>query len=516
MSRFVRAARTVAVLLTVLVAAASSSLAASPAPKPDIVGIVNGTTVTDAEFSERWSFIASLVAPDATSQFDGQFCGGSLIAPQIVLTAAHCLQVRPDVDTNAAGVRVVLGQRVLDNQTLGEGETRARIVSDVYVHPGFEENAGDGFRNDVALLRLAEPVVGITPIRLVQPEDAPAWGAGAGGPTAYLAGWGDTDPTGAGSTGQKFPTALRQASVPIRSDAACSSTVGGGYGTAFERATNFCAGVLQRSARQLGVDSCQGDSGGPLLVAVADGSMRLAGVPSWGEGCAQRNFGSYSRLDALRAWIASVPGATDGAAPEGGPGDLRAVRGAQATSSTYTTVTFTWSAPEVGAAPERYGIWRRTGKGASSADELVGITANTTFTTKVPGSRSTAGASWNIRALDAAGSTGASTRLRGGPKADRTAPTMPGTPHVTRFIRGGAVVKWGPSRDRQSGLQAYVVQRRFVGRSGWVTVGRTTPGTRAARITGAARGGVVQVRVRALDAAGNAGAWSHVARFIVR
>lgn len=514
--RLGRAARLSLAVLALLACTLTAEVAAAtPVPRPEVAAIVNGATVSPEEYAARWTFIGALVAPDATSQYDGQFCGASLISPNFVLTAAHCIQVRDDVHTNAAGIRVVLKQRTLDTKSLGSDEARSRTVADVFVHPDFAENSGDGFHHDVALLRLSEPVTDVTPVPLVGAGEAALWGAGFGGPSGFVAGWGDTDPTGKGAPGQKFPTVLRQATVPLRADSACSTTVGGGYGTAFERATNLCAGILQTSAGKLGIDSCQGDSGGPLLVAAGDGSTRLAGLTSWGEGCAQKNFGAYTRIDALRGWIQSVPGATDGAAASGGPGDLRVVESARGAAATYTTVTLAWNPPIGGATPERYSVWKRTGTGGSSADELVGITSGTTYKVKVEGSRFTNSVSWNVRALDAANSTGASSIFKAGPRADRSAPTVAGRPRVTRFVKGGAIVKWGASRDAQSGLVAYVVQRR-VGAGTWGTLTRTSPGDRAARVTRAAAGRTMQVRVRAIDAAGNVGRWSSVRSFVVR
>ncbi|MCW2949003.1 MAG: peptidase and chymotrypsin/Hap [Thermoleophilia bacterium] len=502
-------------IVSLLLGSDPALAALSSSPQPESAAIVNGTTVSAADFAARWSFIGALLSPGADSQYDAQFCGAALIAPQIVITAAHCVQVRDGVNVNAAGIRVLLKQRALDATALGSGESRARVVTDVFVHPGFSQNPGDGFLNDVALLRLADPVTGVTPVRLVQSSETSLWGGGAGGRNAQIAGWGDTDPTGAKGDDPKFPVALREATVPIRSDATCSNTIGGGYGTAFERATNLCAGVLQSTARKLGIDSCQGDSGGPLVVTADDGTQRLAGITSWGDGCAQKNFGAYSRIDALRAWIDSVPGATNGAPATGGPGDLRAVETPHALRSTYTTVTLAWNPPSAGAAPERYGVWKRTGRGGSSADELVGITSATNFKVKLPGARS-GYTTWNVRPLDAAGSSGLSAIFRASPKLDRVAPSVTGRPYISRKVEGGAIFKWGRARDRQSGLLAYVVQRKVVGVTGWSTVTRTAPGERAARIAGLAHRRTMLVRVRALDVAGNTGRWSAIRTYTVR
>ena len=499
-------------LVAAVVVAAGASLTATAAtgavPRPEAPAIVNGATVPTSEFDARWPFIVAVVNPVKDSQFDGQFCGGSLIDDQHVLTAAHCVQIRPGVIVNARSVGVVAKQRVLDDDTMGSGETGLRRISDVFVHPGFGINESEGYHNDVAILRLTDPVPTASTIALVQAGDTAAWGNGAGGPNALIAGWGNTDPLELGNPAAAYPTALQQATVPIRSDALCASTVGGGYGTAFERATNFCAGTLQTAAQTLGVDSCQGDSGGPLIVDVGAGVFRLAGVTSWGEGCAERNFGSYSRLDALRPWVDSIPGATDGAAAVGGPGGLQAVTNARRTGGNFDRVSIAWDAPASGPAPERYGVWRRiTTDDGDIVDELQAITQESTYTSKIPASRSANGTYWNVRPIGADGSQGPTTLFIAGPTADTVKPGIPGKVTASRILAQEAYFRWFAARDAQSGLASYVVQRRIVGRTGWAFVATKSPGQRSVRIGALRSGDRVQVRVRAIDAAGNSSAY---------
>ena len=97
----------------------------------------------------------------------------------------------------------------------------------------------------------------------------------------------------------------RRTSGPIVTDASCAQAYGG-----FEAQTQICAGYPQG-----GVDTCQGDSGGPLFGHAADGSLRVVGATSFGNGCAQAGYpGVYSRVaDAtLREWIRSqAPSAVD-------------------------------------------------------------------------------------------------------------------------------------------------------------------------------------------------------------
>lgn len=502
------------VTATTLLAATAAS-ADSSRQEPEFAAIVNGTSVNQAEYEARWPFIVALVIPGRKSQYDGQFCGGSLVDDQHVVTAAHCLTMRNGVIATPRGVGIVANQRVLDDKDLGSGEQRVRPVSEVFVHPDFSENSGSGYHNDIAVLRLEEPIAGARTIRLLQPEDGAAWGAGNGGPTAHIAGWGNTDPTGTAGPGRSFPTVLRQVSVPIRSDAECAASVRGGYGTSFERDSNFCAGILQTSPKKLGQDSCQGDSGGPVIVDAGGGSMRLAGVTSWGDGCAQKNFGAYSRVDTLRAWVNSIPGATDGGPGVGGPGNLHAVPGLRVTKREFEHVTVTWNAPTTGATPERYGIWLRTGQRGDSTDELLGLTQGLVFRAPIPAASSGAGMAIVVRAVDSAGNQGESSITGGAPRLDKTAPTSPGRTTASRITRTSAIVRWNRSSDRQSGLDGYQVQQRVVGR-GWVTVDSTMPGKRSSRLTDLRPGVQYQARVRAYDDAGNPSRWSSIVTFRTR
>jgi Trypsin len=227
----------------------------------------------------RYPFMAALVDNSAPNVPTGQFCGGALIAPKLVLTAGHCAAGFAPGDFD-----VVLGRLRLS----AAGGERLR-VSAIVVHPKFADVYGQGVRYDVAILRLAT-ASHATPVAL-----APAGTGPAAATTLQLVGWGVRNEDGA------VPDELLQAQVPAVADSDCGSA----YGRLFQPLTMFCAGLLGVG----GVDSCNGDSGSPVLTGTP-GSFRLVGVVSWGFGCAQPAFpGVYARVErpVLHDWILSNP-----------------------------------------------------------------------------------------------------------------------------------------------------------------------------------------------------------------
>ncbi|MEU6596469.1 S1 family peptidase [Streptomyces flaveolus] len=245
-----RARKTAATVVATAAAAASALLAsptASAAPQP----IVGGTTTT----TTAYPFMMQI-----TDASQNQFCGGTLVAPKKVVTAAHCM-----VGETTSSVRVVGGRTYLN----GSNGTVSR-VSRIWINPDYTD-ATNG--DDVAVLTLSTSMP-YTTAKYVSSSQTSVYAAGT---TARILGWGTTSESGSSSN------QLRTATVPIVSDSSCRSS----YGSDFVQSDMVCAGYTSG-----GVDTCQGDSGGPLLIGGA-----LAGITSWGEGCAEAGYpGVYTRL----------------------------------------------------------------------------------------------------------------------------------------------------------------------------------------------------------------------------
>jgi len=261
--------------------------------------IVGGSTTT----IEEWPWQAAILFDQTIvpgDGFDRQFCGGTLVAPRIVISAAHCFfdaTAAPgddnDNDFDDIFFDVVTGRTTLST---AEGQEIDPVAYFPFLDAGgdplFDGDVGNGW--DAVFIQLAEPSTSQT-IKIAGPNEGAVW---APGRTAFATGWGELA-DGSGF----FPDDLQEVQIGMVSDDICGSDPVYGASGLFLPETMVCAGVLAG-----GKDSCRGDSGGPLVVPIAGGGFRLVGDTSFGIGCALPNKpGIYGRIadDPMRSGLAS-------------------------------------------------------------------------------------------------------------------------------------------------------------------------------------------------------------------
>lgn len=242
----------------------------NPLAQPDIVG-------GSEAMAGAWPWQAALVYANASDDYYGQYCGGSLIAPEWVLTAAHCAD--GDIIDR---IQVVLGKHKL---SIEGGEHIS--VTEIILHPEWNGEIGSA---DLALLHLREPSTRTAiPLDLAQDD----WVENRA-VRATVIGWGQYE--------MGYADALREVSLPFFPHARCQEI----YNFATGEAGIVSDGMLCAGYENGGKNVCFGDSGGPLMIHTATlPGWKQVGIVSWGSTkCGSAAYPNvYTRITHYQPWI---------------------------------------------------------------------------------------------------------------------------------------------------------------------------------------------------------------------
>jgi secreted trypsin-like serine protease len=226
--------------------------------------IVGGDVADPAD----WPYAVAITTPSGV-----QFCGGTVIAPDAVLTAAHCMLDQFGEQVNPGSVRVVTGRPDLTDT--GEGQTL--LADKVSVHPQFAKR----FRHDVAVVRLADSTTATPAVLATSADDAAATDPGD---ELRVAGWGSTKRAGGASS-----DVLLDVATFVTKPRKCARSF-----VQFKGTEEIC--TLGERMGKHRTSSCYGDSGGPLVADTLAGPRLVGAVSYGGRRCGVKDPTVYARV----------------------------------------------------------------------------------------------------------------------------------------------------------------------------------------------------------------------------
>jgi secreted trypsin-like serine protease len=246
--------------------------------------IVGGTAVPNGKYP---FMVALLDKREPGGAFQEQFCGGTLIDKDSVLTAAHCFFRNRGIFQARIKLVVAVGRTDLNQN---RGQLRSVPLSHRFIHPRYNGNKrGDAY--DAAVLKLSRPVKGIKPIKLATARQNDLEKPGR---ILTAAGWGSV--RSKPQSVEDYPKRMREVSVPVVSDSRAKR--------AYQSQNLRYLPSLQVAAGKKGKGACFGDSGGPLFDS---GSRTQVGITSYGAGgCAWARYPAvYTEVNSpeIGKWI---------------------------------------------------------------------------------------------------------------------------------------------------------------------------------------------------------------------
>lgn len=278
-----------ALLLSIPAAASAFPAPADSAENGATASIVGGRAATIEEFP-------SLAYIQAREGKGGFACTGTVVAPRVVLTAAHCIEDLERGRFTPTGRYAVATGTTNPAEVLGQNLFR---VVETHLFPGFDPGT---LRGDAGILVLDRPTAA-PPIALAGPADAALY---AGGAAVQLAGWGLTK-----ATATRGPGSLRTTSMVIQTPSFCERNTRRYY-PPFSTTGQTCA--LDVPARRS--SGCFGDSGGPAIGLRADGTpVELGVISTGGPFCSSKLPNVFTRADSTSPWVAEWIAAIETGAP---------------------------------------------------------------------------------------------------------------------------------------------------------------------------------------------------------